>query len=182
MLSTIAPFLSPIAILVSAGAGAWFAKKTIDAQRGMARKRATLDVLIKLESDEYYQKVSATFRDVRDGPGLDSLVNPRSEREKSELLDVQSFLNHYELICVGIIECTLDEAFLYQWFRGTFIHHWHDSKSFVEKVRDSSKNRNIFQQYERFADAWDRNRFVTRPDDPQAYRNGYNKVIKQLSS
>jgi len=174
--------ISPIAIVVSAVVALRVGFNAIRHQRSIARRRATLDLLLSLESDPYYQKVSATFRDVRDAGGLKGLIEADrlSVREQEELLHVKSFINQYELICCGMIEDTLDELFYFQFYRGAFIHHWHASKDLVFSARAKSGNLRIFERFERFATAWENNIFVTRSDLPSSYMsNNCQVAVKQ---
>jgi len=153
--------VSPVAIIISAGAAFYAASRAVKHQRSIARRRATLDIILKLEADPLYLKAAATFRDVRDGGNLSSLFRQTSQRAKEEFLQVQTFLNYYEMICCGILEDTLDELFYFQWYRGAFIHHWHNSKEFVDKARERADNERIFQRFELFATSWDEGKFVT---------------------
>lgn len=174
--------LSPVAILISAIIAGFWARKNIrdnkDTSSEVARKRATLDVIIQLESDEYYQKISSTFRDVRDSRGLLSILDAKSNRDLNERSEVHSFLNHYEIICCGIRENALDEAFLHKWFKGSFIRHWQDSETYIIELRKINGNQKVFSEFQKVATCWDKNQFVTRKDNPIKLANGRDKTQK----
>jgi len=154
--------LSPLAILISATIALWGAQKALKTQRAIARKRATLDVLLKTETDPVIDVASAMFRDIRDTNSFEKLLKPTSQRDNEDRLKIITFLNHYELIFCGIMEDSLDELFLFQYHRGTVIHHWHAIKDFVIASRNKNHNQRVYQRFELFAEAWEQNKFITR--------------------
>lgn len=177
----------PIAILLSALIAGTIAWRSIVSQRQMAasqqatasdiaRKRASLDIITRLETDSYYHKISATFRDVRDAGRLAALLETKNQRDREEKQEVVQFLNHYELISVGMHNNILDEAFLYHWFRGAFLTHCHDARELMLAVQGEKKNDKVFAMYQLFADAWASDKFVTREDDPKEFQNLSNNV------
>ncbi|MBL4831617.1 MAG: DUF4760 domain-containing protein [Aliivibrio sp.] len=162
LISFIGLVLSPLAILTSAFFAFKAAKKALKTQRSIARKRATLDVLLKAETDPVLEEATAIFRDVRDSSNFDKMLNPVSQRDKDDMLKLQAFLNHHELIFCGIMEDSLDELFLFQYRRGIVIHYWHAIKEFVMAARNKSHNARAYQRFQLFAEAWEQNRFITR--------------------
>lgn len=177
--------LGPLAVILSAAVALIVGFRAINTQRRVARNRATLDVLFRLESDAVFLKASHIFQDVRDGRGLLSLLgDPESKktsnRDKEEELYVDTYLNHLELICVGMSEDTIDELYVFQYMRGTFIHDWHSAKPYIAGCRKQSGNNRLYEKFEKFATSWDeakvdtlpqqsRPKFVTRSDDPRKY-------------
>ncbi|WP_431023797.1 DUF4760 domain-containing protein [Halomonas sp. H5] len=185
------PWLSPLAIFLSAVFAFFASWRAINTQRRIARKRATLDVLFRLESDAAFLKAAEVFQDVRDGRGFMSLVKDKkgkSNRDKEEELYVDMYLNHLELLCVGMSEDTIDELFLFQYMRNTVVGDWRDVEDYVKDCRERSpKNHRLFQKLEKFATAWDRQRtgdifdgsdccFVTRKDDASHYLDGNSET------
>ena len=140
----------------------YWSSKALKTQRAIARKRATLDVLLKAETDPELELAVATFRDIRDTNSFDKILKPLSQRDKEDRLRIQTFINHYELIFCGVMEDTLDELFLFQYHRGTVIHYWHAIKDFVITSRNISHNPRIYQRFQLFAEAWEQNKFVTK--------------------
>lgn len=130
-------FFGPLAIIVSAVFAFVVGWRAITVQRRVARNRATLDVLFRLESDQSFLKAAAVYRDVKNGRGFLSLLgddSKKSNRDKEEEFYVDTYLNHLELICVGISEDTIDELFVFQYMRGSMVHDWHASKEYIKKV------------------------------------------------
>lgn len=162
-LNYIKAFLPAIAIGISAFVGYKVATSTVKSQRAIARKRATIDVILKLESEPTYQSSLATFKDLRDSNKLLQLLeNNKSSRDTEALLDILSIINHYEIICCGIVEDTLDEIFYFQWYRGAFLKHWNQLEPFIVHLRNQKNgNKRVAIRYELFAKTWNDNKFVT---------------------
>jgi hypothetical protein len=166
--------LSPLAVLLSAVLAFIVGWKAIAAQRRMARNRATLDVLFRLEGDPEFLRAASAFKDIRDGRGLLSLTEndeKKSNRDREEEFFVDVYLNHLKLICVGISEDTIDELFVFQYMRGSIVHDWHSASQYVLKSRELYNNLRMYQKLELFAVSWDGGtpKFVTRKDSPSKY-------------
>lgn len=179
ILNYIKAFLPAIAIGVSSFFAYRIAKKTLRNQRAIARKRATIDVILKLESEPTYQSSLATFKDLRDSNRLIQLLEDnKSSRDTEALLDILSIINHYEIICCGIVEDTLDELFYFQWYRGAFLKHWSQLEPFIVHLRNQPKgNKRVAIRFELFAKSWSNNKFVTiKGDTPEKQMK--NHVVK----
>lgn len=170
--------MTPLAIIVSAAIAALISYQTIQTNRRVARVRATLDVLFRLESDQEFLEASSTFKDVRDSRGLCSLLEEhrKSNKDIDEGLRVDTYLNHIELICNGILEDTIDEVFVFQHMRGSIIHDWHHSAEYVRQLRVKHDNPRIHQKLEQIATAWDEGYFITLSSDPEDFllQNNYS--------
>jgi hypothetical protein len=171
-------WLSPLAILISAGVAILSARKSISAQRQIARKRASLDLLLKLESDAEFIKATEIYRDVRDGKGLESLIiqkegKSKSKRDEHEEFYVDHYLNTLELVCVGMSAGTIDELYIYQYMRGAIVNAWKSSEKYIIKSR-GEKNRRLLEKLEDFGINWDNHTFITRKDNAKDY---YEKNI-----
>ena len=130
---------------VSAGIFSWL---SIASQRKIARQRATLDLIERSESSDYYDRIYEAFLRVR--KGKTGLMSIRSQKGGADRKDVVNFLNHYELIALGIMNGTLDEEFYAKYFKKTFVAHWRDVEAFVEHVRDKTADSHIPRAYEHF--------------------------------
>lgn len=158
-------FLAPAAIAISAIVAYRVAHSTIKTNRSVARKRATIDVILKLESEPSYQQSISTFQDIRDSGRMLSLLSPTSQRDKEAFMDIVNFVNHYELICCGIMEDTLDELFYFHWYRGAFLKHWSQLRPFIEELRTKENNDKLAVRFQLFAESWKADQFVTRDCD-----------------
>ena len=148
-------------LIGTAAVGFIIAYLTIKSQRAISRKRATIDLLSKIETDSTIKNAERTFLNLRDN-GFPNMENPNTKIDKAQRAKLLAFLNHYELIFCGIMEDALDELFYFKFRRGSVIHHWHDVKPLVLAWRKATGNQMVFHKFQLFAERWEENRFVCR--------------------
>lgn len=122
---------SPFVILISvcvAGFGVLSARNT-------ARQRATLDLIEKVESTKHYQTLHAAFSYHRRQVSFSRLHDPQESKDKDERQAVLDYLNHYELISIGIKKKILDDEFYKDWMRGPFVRDWNSASKFIQRER-----------------------------------------------
>ncbi|MFW1676423.1 DUF4760 domain-containing protein [Pontibacter sp. JAM-7] len=152
-LITSGQWVSPLAILVSAGVGAAVALNAIKTNREIARKRATLDVILKSESDEYFERIYTVFSSERKrSSGLKTLLFAETDSERKAKTEVDNFLNHYELIAISIRKEILDEGFYKSWMRSTYINHFEDAEEYIKDIQKTHPN--AFKEFESLARKW----------------------------
>jgi hypothetical protein len=71
---------------------------------------------------------------------------------------LQTILNDYENVALGIKHGILDERFLYQWMRAVVISDWVTLSPLVNEYRRIYNNRQIYVEFEGLSEAWSRNR------------------------
>lgn len=146
-------YLSPLAVLLSATIGACIAWRSITTNRDIARKRATLDVILKSESDYYFERIYSVFAsEKKRKSGLEALLNADTDSERKAKLEVDNFLNHYELIAISISQNILDEEFYKDWMRSTYIKHYKESEAYIEGIRKD--NPKAYICFEGLAKKW----------------------------
>jgi hypothetical protein len=118
--------------------------------------RATLDLIERTESQQFYQDLSDAFKEVRLAKQLPSLVNPTTDTQRKQRTQVLFFLNHYELVAVGCKNRVLDETFYSQFMRGAIVRDWEASKEFIESLRSTPAKLSIFEHFEELATRWQR--------------------------
>jgi len=145
------------AIAFSASIAAIIAIRSIANQNRVARMRATLDVILKSESDTYYQDIYSTFTSelTRSG-GLISLIDAHSDNEKRSRRNVHDFLNHYELIAIAIEKNILDEDFYKEWMRSTYIKHYQEAEEYIDLLNKGKNTSVLFINFKELANKWDR--------------------------
>ena len=127
--------------------------------------RATLDLIEKSESSEFYRDLTLTFqaafaaRDEKKRVPHDKLLNPGTEEEFKQSMKVGFFLNHYELIASGFESGVLDKGFYASYIRGALVQDWKAVKNFVIKLRESNVGTHptpetIYRQFENLASEW----------------------------
>lgn len=152
--SNIGPALITAGAIILSALGAGIAAyKTIQANRRLTRLRATLDVILESEEDNFYQKLSDVFCETRDGPGILTILNAKTTEEIKTKREIQAFLNHYELICLSIKRGILDEKFYRDWMRRAVVEHWNDVGELVAQLREGNTPL-AFEHFEDIAVKW----------------------------
>lgn len=121
----------PVVILISVGVaavGVRLARKT-------ARQRATLDMIEKVESTRHYQNLHAAFSYHHRQSSFIKLHDPQESKDKEERQAVLDYLNHYELVSIGIKKEILDEEIYKDWMRGPFVRDWNTASEFIQRER-----------------------------------------------
>lgn len=101
----------------------------------MARKRATIDLIEKVESTSHYRELQSTFVHHREEGTLPNLNDPKNERDRKDRQDIQDFLNHYELVAIGIKSEILDKEIYVSWMGGPFVRDWNAATDFIQRER-----------------------------------------------
>ncbi|MDP9424035.1 MAG: DUF4760 domain-containing protein [Pseudomonadota bacterium] len=129
--------------------------------KAVARERATLDLIEKAESNEFYRGLADIFSDLRRGPGFSHLHNPQDADTKAKRRAVADYLNHYELVSIGILEGILDEAIYRAWMEGAFLRDWNAAARFIQRERWKKKDdgswyyyRHHYEHYQVLVDSW----------------------------
>lgn len=157
--------LPALATLLSALAAGVYAFRTIYHNREMARMRATLDMIEKAESSEFYRDLTIAFRKALASPDpaqripIQRLLKPETPDEIDIRVKVLFFLNHYELIYSGFESGVLDKGFYASFMRGAVIHDWTVAKAFVYALREPAESvhptpSTTYRGFELLAEEW----------------------------
>lgn len=155
-------WVTPCVIVLSALIAGFLSWKSIQSTREMATKRATLDFIERSESNAYYQDIYTAFSEVRkDQGGLVQLCSPTNPELLRQRQKVINYLNHYELMAMGIREEMLDEDVYKGFMRGTLVRDWAESEQFINHLRaptaDSGSEvstSEAFCEFEELAKKW----------------------------
>ncbi len=125
---------SPILIAVSA----LIALRNIAKNADVNRRRATIDLIEKSESSEHYRRVLKTFKDHfsdQTPEMLERLIVPHGQMERAIRRRIQYFLNHYELIAIGILGGSLHERTYRSWMMSVFVNDWNLASDYIQRER-----------------------------------------------
>jgi len=150
--------IAPGMIALSVCAAIWGVQKA----RETARQRATLDMIEKVESTPHYRDLHAAFAYHRRMDTFARLHNPTEEKDKRERTAVLDYLNHYELVSIGIRKRILDAAIYRDWMQGPFVRDWNAARRFIQRerwkydpgTRKWSYYEPLFANYQKTAGAW----------------------------
>ncbi|TRW18054.1 DUF4760 domain-containing protein [Glacieibacterium frigidum] len=127
--------LAPLATILGVCAAIFVARASIKNARDTARLKATLDLIEKAESSDFYLRINASFTRVRRENLFDRLDDPNDVDSKALRLDVGAYLNHYELVAIGIENRILDEAMYRLWMAGPFVRDWNAAADWIQRER-----------------------------------------------
>ena len=145
------PTVALIALLVGWRTAVW-----------VARQRATIDLIEKRESTDYYRANSRRFSELRRAAGFVHLNDPATVEAQADRRRVIEHLNHYELVSLGIRRGVLSGGFYKRWMGGPFVRDWNAALDWIEGERwkhdpGSGEHRydpKIYQHFERVARRW----------------------------
>jgi hypothetical protein len=126
---------------------------TIIWNRVVARRRATLDLLLADQTNEHLLEIRRKYlQSVKDNKLLE--YSTRDQWFSVDATPYVSTLNRYELIAVGINEGALDERIYKRFWRTTFVNDWLRCRDAVRLQRSNFKNDKMFIEFESVARRW----------------------------
>jgi Domain of unknown function (DUF4760) len=121
--------------------------------RGVARRRATLDLIMSEQSSELMIGIRQKFLTLKQAGHLVQYAGP-AQASSDETAALRAVLNRYELISIGINEKTLNSRVYKNYSRTTFVTDWIACKPFVMQRRQTMNNPKIYSEYEVLAKKW----------------------------
>jgi hypothetical protein len=137
------------AIIVSAGGVA----SIITWNVRIARKRATLDILLNEHTHEISIKERTEFIKLKKNGDLSSWASS-DKANAPEVETIRAVLNRYELVAIGIRKSTLDEQLYKLWCRTTLVGDWRAMKPFVAQIRTLNSIPTLYCEFEALARKW----------------------------
>jgi len=138
-----------IAGLVTVGAIA-VAMVAICMQRQTARAQATLNHLAKMEFDQDFLHAKKTFLEIEANGELIKYADRSSAHTKNARY-IRLYLNHFELVSLGIQHKIIDYDIFKRWNRKTVQLVWTAAWPFVNKLRKEFHNDQLFVEFEELA-------------------------------
>lgn len=150
--------LTPIAIIASALIATGAAKVGINYQRAIARKRATLDLILRCDETDF-QKLIDEYCELRGDPaGLARYAKKSQDLSPEDLKSVaiiDRYLNYYEIVAVGIKQDILDKETYGLWMKAGLVNDWNYARIYIADVRKLSPLNAInFAEFETLAIEW----------------------------
>ena len=126
---------------------------TLRMNRAIARRRATLDIVLSEETDATHVDQRTQFVKLRDLGGLAQFAAPAKTTGKEASL-IRAVLNRYELVAIGVFSGSLDEKSYKSWCRTTLVKDWKCVKPFVAQLREQSDTPTLYCEMEKLAKKW----------------------------
>lgn len=128
-------WLAPVVTVMMGVVGGYIALQSIDNARQLARRKATLDLIEKVELSEHYRTLTDAFTAIRRANGFAHIVRPTDDASKKLRGQVLDYLNHYELVAIGIRTEILDAGMYRDWMETAFVRDWNAVADWVQSVR-----------------------------------------------
>jgi len=125
---------------------------TMSVQRGIARRRATLDFIVLQQTNTALTEQRREFVELREKGNLEQWAT-KANLASREATVIRAVLNTYELVAIGIVEKTMDEDLYKRWYRTSVVEDWMTVKAFVG-VYQRAHNPKLFCEFEALARKW----------------------------
>lgn len=144
------PVLTGGAVIISAVVGL----AVLLTNRRIARRRATLDLILHIESDGDLITSRNAFTDIKKSNVRSSTYGKEDQRASDEAGHIRTILNINELVAVSIQEGVIDESVFRRWFNSAFIDDYKSMTGYIEETR-KWRNPHVFKELEALAKRWE---------------------------
>jgi hypothetical protein len=153
------PAWAAVGVAVVGGAIAYFSVQT---QRDIARRRASLDLLMKTVTDPAFNKVTDEYlatvgAAVKSGTPIRELL-----KNAGQSRTVAQYLNAMDLIAVGIRTGVLNEEVCFNFWCDEVVRAYTETKDLIEALRVDDGNPFAFIDLEKTATRWSAKRKAMR--------------------
>ena len=139
----------------------WLAYRQVKKQRQLTADRATLNFIAdrEIHNPEWRRIEAVFFEQMNPGeeanePTWKQLINPSTRRAREDAIDVRTFLNHYELVAIGITEKIINERLYADWYKTSYVRIWQKASAFVCAIRKEKDSKRIYCNLEEQAKKW----------------------------
>ena len=178
--SGVTPYAILFSTLLGASIGSFTAFRTISSNRAIARRRATIDIIEEVEYSDQYAEAQSAFKYCAQ-KGFDGIADPATPEDQERRAKVLRYLNHYELVSIGIKSNTIDETIYKNWMATSLIREWNIAAQHIQNERwnfNKAKNKweyksSLYQHFGDVARAWSPDavvlseNFSAPPDTPK---------------
>lgn len=137
-------YLAALIALAAASIAFW----GVVSQRSIARRKTTLDFILRQESDgDLLRARDMAVRLSKEAGGLAAYARPE-KLATSECAAIRIVLNEYELLSIGIQRGVIDFETYCRWGKSGVITTWRHATPFVFSLRAHTKNDALYQEFE----------------------------------
>ncbi|GGB50880.1 hypothetical protein GCM10011316_23710 [Roseibium aquae] len=145
------PISSPIeAILISATVAFIAVIVTllgIAVSRAASTKTFTIQTFITAESDKELLEAQAAFNMCAKAGNIAQYAE-KDQHATNESEQIRRTLNHLELLAIGVHTGALSFSIFKRWYKNGLINQWEQAESFVVRLRQVTKRKELFQDLE----------------------------------
>jgi hypothetical protein len=118
----------------------------------VAKRRATLDLIMFFQSNKELMDTRKAYIELRDKGHLAQWAAPEKAGSDEQAI-INNVLNRYELVAIGIHERTINERIWKRWLRTGTVQDWIAAKPYIAQLRQN-KFSALYCEYERLAKRW----------------------------
>ncbi|TDR14666.1 DUF4760 domain-containing protein [Marinicella litoralis] len=163
--------VSPICVVIAALLAAMWAKKSINANESITKKRCTMDYIMSRSRDQKFVNAWSFLRQADKAKQLDvkSFADTTDNSIKMEnIISIEGdsinckqardllsyFLNQYEYMATGVHAGIYDEAILLDSTKTSTIKAFAITKVFIDEVRKKPNAKMAYKQFETLVNNW----------------------------
>jgi hypothetical protein len=136
---------------IIAGLGVLIAAWGVISQRAIARRLATMNLLVSLDSDKALIDARKTFINLAATPPNLIACAQRANWSTQDAEAIRLVLNQFELVSIGIQRGVLDFEFYKRWYKSAVVRHWKTAHPFVVELRRLMKNELVYYEFQQLA-------------------------------
>lgn len=146
-------YLPFIGATIAALVAWWNVDRTFKANRVIAKKKATMDLILLEQTNDYILRKRNAFLKLKKQGDLVKWADPKF-RASDQAGCIATVINKYEMIAIGIENDSMCEDIYYSWFASTLVSDWEELCTFIGELRRRSKNYNLYIKFEKLALRW----------------------------
>jgi len=158
--------ITPIIIGISGFLASCFACWSIYSARSIAQKKAAIDLMERSIENIVLTKATETVRKIHLDSNIEISVFAYGKRPDNHEVDgfvrdrdaIRKVLNFQEHMAVGIKNNIYDEKVLKEQRYTSTVELWKMVESFVRKRREITKSDTLYQEFEKLAKDWKKNK------------------------
>ncbi|MBO1323582.1 DUF4760 domain-containing protein [Acetobacter sp. TBRC 12305] len=131
----------------------WNVNRTFKANRVIAKKKATMDLILLEQTNDYILQKRTEFLKLKKEGDLVKWADPQRSGD-TEASSIATVINKYEMIAIGIKNDSICADIYYDWLGSTLISDWEELCTFIGELRRMSKNYNLYINFEKLALEW----------------------------
>lgn len=124
----------------------------------ISSRRSALDFIsqYELHDSEWADTVRTVKWLLRNGSwtSLTAPSKPLSSDEFKLLSLIFEWLNHKELVAIGIRQRALNKRMYRLWMREKYVRDWHEAEHLVDDLRNVMRDRTLYIEFEKRAKRW----------------------------
>jgi hypothetical protein len=138
--------LAPLVTTIIALTAASIAYCALQAQKDIARKRASIDFFLKTETDSYMLSAWKEFEAARLAVAKCEEIEIFPELDAARWTSLRNYLNLHELMAVGIKKKVLDDDVCFEFWRGELHRACRDCIKAINYIQSTNEGKETYTE------------------------------------